>query len=221
MSESSGPLLDGADDDGAPRLLIIVECRRLTADGMRLSLAHLDSVTLGRDASRHVARHGRAAAVAVPDYEISRKHLNVRRQPAGWEVLDLGSKNGISVNGEPVRAATLTDGDVIEAGGTLVMFREEGAVGEAVDRDLADEPDTATAFRTISLDLEHRVQQLTRIARAGVPVLVRGETGTGKELVARAVHEASGRRGGFIPVNCGALPRNLIESELFGHRRGA
>jgi transcriptional regulator of acetoin/glycerol metabolism len=221
VSESSGPLLDGSDEDGAPRLLVIIECRRLTAGAMRLSLANLDSVTLGRDANRHVLRHARSAAIAVPDYEISRKHLAVRRQPAGWEVTDLASKNGISVNGEPVRTATLTDGDVIEAGGTLVMFREDGAFGEDTDRDLEAEPETPIAFRTVSLDLEHRVQQLTRIARAGVPVLVRGETGTGKELVARAVHDVSGRRGSFIPVNCGALPRNLIESELFGHRRGA
>jgi transcriptional regulator with PAS, ATPase and Fis domain len=60
-----------------------------------------------------------------------------------------------------------------------------------------------------------------RIAPSSVPLLVRGETGTGKELMARAIHEASERRGAFVPVNCGALPRDLLESELFGHRRGA
>jgi DNA-binding NtrC family response regulator len=102
-----------------------------------------------------------------------------------------------------------------------MMFREDGAFGDDSDLDVAAEPDTPAAFRTVSLDLEQRVRQLIRIARAGVPVLVRGETGTGKELVARAVHDVSGRRGPFVPINCGALPRNLIESELFGHRRGA
>ncbi|HET9625682.1 MAG TPA: sigma 54-interacting transcriptional regulator [Kofleriaceae bacterium] len=213
---------DTSSDDGAPRLIVACECGRLTVPALRVALSNLQDVTLGRDSRRRLARQGKSAMLTVPDHEISRKHLVVRRQPAGWEVADLASKNGILVNGEPTAITTLNDGDVIEAGGTLLMFREEGGAPDSdVDRDLADETTTPVAFRTVSAELEHRVNQLSKIAIAGVSVLVRGETGTGKELIARAIHEVSGRRGQFVPINCGALPRNLIESELFGHRRGA
>jgi DNA-binding NtrC family response regulator len=76
-------------------------------------------------------------------------------------------------------------------------------------------------FRTMTLDLERRFADLARIAPSELPVMVLGETGTGKELIARAVHDLSGRTGPFVPINCGALPRTLVESELFGYRRGA
>ena len=66
------------------------------------------------------------------------------------------------------------------------------------------------------------LKQVKKIARCDAPVLIEGETGTGKEMVARAIHYMSVRRDfPFIPVNCGAIPDNLLENELFGHEKGA
>jgi two-component system, NtrC family, response regulator HydG len=72
----------------------------------------------------------------------------------------------------------------------------------------------------VSPVMQRLFERITRVAPSGAPVLITGETGTGKEVIARAVHQASGRRK-LVPVNCGAIPANLIESEFFGHVRGA
>jgi len=221
-SKSGTAMNDSNTDDGVPRLIVMCEYGRLTVPALRILLGDLQEITVGRDSQRVHTRRGRAATLTIPDHEISRKHLAVRLRPTGWEVADLDSKNGILVNGEPAGTTTLIDGDLIEAGNTLLMFREDGGGPDGdSDRDLAIEVTTPIPFRTVNSEFEHRVHLVTRIAPTDVAVLVRGETGTGKELVARAIHDASARRGDFVPINCGALPHNLIESELFGHKRGA
>jgi transcriptional regulator with PAS, ATPase and Fis domain len=217
----------GAADDDAelPRLVVALECRRPLAPGLRISLVGLDEVVVGRGAERRLRRTGRRGELTLVDDELSRRHIQLRRLVGGWELVDVGSKNGTILNGDPAMRGTLADGDVVEIGSTMLVFREAASRGagahEMLDRDLAAETSMPLAFRTVSIDLERRAADLAKIGPSQVAVLVRGETGTGKELIARAIHELSGRRGAFVAINCGALPRTLVESELFGYRRGA
>jgi DNA-binding NtrC family response regulator len=209
-------------DRELPRLLVAFECRRPLVPALRLSMAGLDELQVGRGADRTWRRAGRRLELQLSDHEISRRHVQLQRRDDGWELADLDSKNGTIVNGVPVKRASLADGDLIEVGGAMLMFRDEGhGHREVSDLDMTATATLPMAFRTVSLEMEGRVGELMKIAPAPVPVLIRGETGTGKELAARAIHELSRRRGAFVPVNCGALPRTLVESELFGSRRGA
>src|SRR5690606_34129382 len=150
-------------------------------------------------------------------------HVRLERGLGHWVVEDAGSKNGTMVNGAPVQRARLGDGDLVTLGYTLFLFRAAlsvtGDVPEWVDAG-AREP-AAPGMATFLPQLERELDRLARVAPSDVTVMVRGETGTGKEILARAVHALSGRSGEMVAINCGALTDTLVESELFGHRKGA
>ncbi|MBK9035327.1 MAG: sigma 54-interacting transcriptional regulator [Myxococcales bacterium] len=222
----TGSRTDSSDDaltalGDQPRLIVALEGERPQVPGLRLSLTDVDEVQIGRGAQRTWSRERRKLLLTLPDHELSRHHAALRRAPGGWELSDLGSKNGTMIAGQPIKTAALADADTIEVGACTLIFREDGAAEPVTDRDLAGEPEVPAGFRSLSTEFERRVRDLAKLAPSNVPILIRGETGTGKEVIARAIHDRSLRRGELMAINCGALPRGLIESELFGHRKGA
>lgn len=185
--------------------------------GARHTLDGVDRIEIGRGERPIPERGGRALRLDCPDPFMSGTHAVLERERGHWVVRDAGSRNGIVVNGVRSERAIVLDSDVIELGRTALMLRT-GQLAAAADHVL-DAP--ANELATLDPELAVALAELARVATARVSVLVSGPTGAGKERVARAVHRFSGRAGPFVPVNCGALPPTLIESELFGHRRGA
>src|SRR6267142_2785574 len=149
--------------------------------------------------------------VALDDPKLSRQHATITRAGVIVEILDQGSRNGTFVNGARVEAGMLRPGDIVRIGVKLLE------VGDAPARAPAGHPTlvgTAPAF-VAALELADR------IASSDLPVIILGETGTGKDMLAHHLHERSGRSGSFVAVNCAALPDELVESTLFGHKKGA
>jgi len=153
-----------------------------------------------------------------PSDTVSRHHCVLERRADGWLLRDLDSTNGIRLGGARVVAAVLDGPCTFTAGDVPVRFEPVLDVVEAApaaeDR-LGELVGGSPAMRGL-------YTLLRRVAAADVGVLLAGETGTGKELAARTLHALSPRRDGpFVVVDCAALPRELVESELFGHERGA
>jgi sigma-54 dependent transcriptional regulator, acetoin dehydrogenase operon transcriptional activator AcoR len=184
-------------------------------------LDEIDEVVLGRsEAGAAMAHDGelRRLRLGFPDPWMSTRHAHIERTLGGFSIADEGSKNGLLLNGERTAGALLVDGDWIEAGHTLLRYR---LAALPPPRQPRHPRSGAAALATVLPTLEAQSRDLEDIARSTVSVILRGETGTGKEVLARAVHRLSGRPGELIAVNCGALPAALLESELFGYRKGA
>jgi transcriptional regulator with GAF, ATPase, and Fis domain len=188
----------------------------------RISLAGIDRVDVGRGDVRRIDRRKADGAdlvtVALADARMSTQHARLTRLGGAWIIEDLGSKNGTWVGTQRITRKPLGDGDAVVVGHTVLVFREAG--GEEGD---LDGPLTAAipGLATLSPVLAERYRELASAARSMVPIEITGETGTGKELAAQAVHTLSGRSGRFVAVNCGALVGSLLEGELFGHKKGA
>jgi DNA-binding NtrC family response regulator len=210
----------------APHLFLAFECARPTAQSARCSLEGVDEVVIGRGSERSAERSMEAGrcvlTVRVADPSMSQVHARFTRGLGHWLVEDAGSKNGTLVNGAPVTRARIDDGDIVTLGYTLFLFRAALKVhGEQPDWVDAAARSRSPGLATLLPELERELTRLIRIAPSTVTVMIRGETGTGKEILARALHGLSRRPGEFVAINCGALTDTLIESELFGHRKGA
>jgi transcriptional regulator with GAF, ATPase, and Fis domain len=197
---------------GQPHLIEVLDGAAPQRPLARHCLAGAEETVLGRGTGP--AREGRMLRIGLPDRWMSTAHARLRREGEGWFAEDLGSTNGTFVNGEPMREREIADGDLLEMGDTHLMFRATAPEGP-----LAAPPHPALA--TLSAELAEALAIAPAIARSLLPVIVGGETGTGKEVLARALHELSGRKGAFVAVNCAAIAPTLLESELFGHRKGA
>jgi DNA-binding NtrC family response regulator len=166
-------------------------------------------VTIGSDAACHLVLHDRA---------VSRKHATVSYADGQFTVKDLKSRNGTFLGGARVMEAAVPLGAVITVGNTAIAVQPRFHMREVA-------PSSARQFDELygeSVGMRELFAVMERVAPTEVTVLIEGESGTGKELAARAIHRASERTSGsYVVFDCASIPRELAESELFGHKRGA
>jgi transcriptional regulator with PAS, ATPase and Fis domain len=206
-----GPSTDTLVVDGREHVLVR-RFRLLVVRGSNLGTSRIS------DGDRAVIGKHESADMVLQDETVSRFHCEIAIEDGRAVVRDLGSRNGTLVGGVDVVRCWLRSGAILTLGQSQLRFdlgsdhamiplSDRGEFGRLVGR--------SPAIRAVFATLE-------RAAAADVTILIEGETGTGKEAAAEALHQESARRDGpFVVVDCGAIPPDLLESELFGHERGA
>ena len=176
-------------------------------------------VTVNRE---RLLRGGRNAVndIVLQDDLISGFHFSLEFEAGGIVLRDLGSTNGVFVNGVRVREALLELDAVFVVGQTSLQIA--GADEVSVALSASDHFGEMYGWSPVMRELFAELDRVAAMPSSMLPVLVTGETGTGKELVARGLHERSARaRGPFIVLDCTAVPRELADAIVFGHNRGA
>jgi transcriptional regulator with GAF, ATPase, and Fis domain len=172
----------------------------------------------GADASRTYVGTSAACAIRIADPHVSRRHLALTATPLGLKTEDLESTNGTWVNGVRVLGAMLRGGETITLGSTALKI------------EAASEPKPSQMLGSVrfgkvlgaSLAMRRLHPVCERIAKSDVPVLIEGETGCGKELLAESIHAMGARASGpFVIFDCTTVAANLLEATLFGHEKGA
>ena len=219
--------------------------------GARLSVTISNGMTVEVRLGQKEVKIGRGheADLQLPDPSVSRLHAKVFRVGRQYFLADLRSRNGTQADGKRITQLALENGRMFQVGPFRIHFHRPGSgfsageeptvpPGKGFARTGSFEPEPVpvpkrTGAPTVageapfgliggSVHVRKLIATIRRVASSDVPVLIEGETGSGKELVARGIHDASTRRERpFIVVNCGAISPELVESELFGHEKGA
>jgi len=175
---------------------------------LTISFEHPSRILIGRS---------QACSLQLTDRQVSRRHAAVEWVGHALRLTDLGSSDGTFVDRVKVRAADLQGGEIIRVGSTSIRL-------DASDAQVGSVPE-GTRFGNVigsSLEMRRLYPLCARLAASDIPVVVEGETGTGKEVLAEALHDMGSRaKGPFIVFDCTAAAPSLLESELFGHERGA
>ncbi len=162
---------------------------------------------------------GQGATIVVSDSTVSRQHIELELVPQGVSIRDLSSRNGTYYSGQRIEQITLSLGGRVQIGNATVAVTLDS---ESLDATPEYEGEAYRGIVGRSRPMRKLFGMMSRLEGSLVTVLVEGESGVGKELVARALHEGSSVAGGpLVVVNCGAIPRDLVASELFGHKKGA
>ncbi|MCA9664419.1 MAG: sigma 54-dependent Fis family transcriptional regulator [Myxococcales bacterium] len=199
-------------------------------DGGRATVRHLRKSKLviisGPEAgkeielTKQVVGGGRSIINDIPltDKAVSGTHFEIRGDDHGYRLIDVGSTNGTYVGDLRIKDVYLRPGTTFRVGHTELRFQP---LQDVVEIELSAK-DRFHSVLGSSVKMREMFATLEKVAPSDLTVLVTGETGTGKELVARGIHDASARRNKpFVVLDCGAIPKELIESTLFGHEKGA
>ena len=186
-----------------PTLRVLFEANRGIVDHPARYLDDGQKVVVGRAAG--------VGGLELADRRASRQHAVIQATLGTVQIIDTSS-NGTFVNGQRVESVILQDGDIIRVGDSFMMLRY-------VPSGITDAPIAGMLGKAPSMcSLRHAI---ATVAITDATVLTLGDSGTGKELVARAVHDLSQRQGHFVAVNCSAIPETLAESHFFGHVAGS
>ncbi|HTV23469.1 MAG TPA: sigma 54-interacting transcriptional regulator [Polyangiaceae bacterium] len=193
------------DDSTPPLGSAGLSLRWLFPDATRPPVPLRQNCRIGRDPQ---------CLVLIDGPGVSRQHAEIALEDDGFVLRDLGSTNGTYLNAQSITQAVLEPGALLRIGNWVGLFeRGPSRMGAALSElapGLWGGPELAAVM-----------DPARRAAATDLPIVIVGETGTGKEVAARAIHGWSGRSGPFSAINCAALPEQLVEGELFGYRRGA
>jgi Sigma-54 interaction domain/FHA domain len=193
-------------------LVRLLECDEPCAWSSRHDLSGVNQILIGRGKSRRWSRtrinDKKSLIIEVPDSRMSRSHARLTSDLGCWILEDLGSKNRIFVNGCLRERVLLQDGDAIQLGRTFFLYRQGQGRGFVPDFDGVAFSSTCCELATFSPTYAEALASLARAATSATPILVHGPVGVGKQGIARATHELSGRSGPFVVASCRDLARD-------------